>query len=112
MSQPDPQQQQMQQMEQQFLIQKAQMELAQLQADVEHTQAQTINEVIDAQLKPEETKARILASITKYMPNQADQANAEFTRRVKLAELMLKEQEMDNNLEIVEKQMTSKLKSA
>ena len=110
MSQPDPQQQQMLQMEQQYLIQKAQTELGQLQADLELTQAKTINEVIDAQLKPEEAKARILAAITKYMPSEEDKASVEFERRVKLAELMLKEQDMDNNLAIVQKQMTKSLK--
>jgi hypothetical protein len=112
MSQPDPQQQQMQQMEQQYLTQKAQIEIGQLQADLELTQAKTINEVIDAQLKPEEAKARILAAITKYMPSEDDKASAEFERRVKLAELMLKEQDMDNNLAIVQKQMSKSLKDS
>ena len=102
MMQPNPEEQQMQQMAQQMQMQAAQLEMAKLQADVEYTQARTLNEVIDAQLKPEETRAKIMSAITTNLPDNDEKA---FNRRVKIAELMLKEQDIDQNMEVVKLQM-------
>ena len=53
-----------------------------------------------------ETQAKILASTTKNLP-QGNESN-EFDKRVKIAELMLKEADMKNKSKIVELQMAEK----
>jgi hypothetical protein len=46
--------------------------------------------------------------MTKNLPNQDDQASKEFDKRVKIAELMLKEADIKNKSKIVELQMAEK----
>jgi len=46
--------------------------------------------------------------MTKNLPNQDDQASREFDKRVKIAELMLKEADIKNKSKIVELQMADK----
>jgi hypothetical protein len=48
------------------------------------------------------------ASLTKNLPNQDDLASKEFDKRVKIAELMLKEADIKNKSKIVELQMADK----
>jgi hypothetical protein len=64
--------------------------------------------MVEAQLAPEETKAKVLSSVSRNLPNEDDAANKEFDRRVKIAELMLKEADLDNNSKIVKMQMKEK----
>ena len=49
-----------------------------------------------------------MAAMTKNLPNQDDQASREFDKRVKIAELMLKEADIKNKSKIVELQMADK----
>jgi hypothetical protein len=49
-----------------------------------------------------------MAAMTKNLPNQDDQASKEFDKRVKIAELMLKEADIKNKSKIVELQMADK----
>jgi hypothetical protein len=102
LAQPDPQQQQIQQ-------QAAQLQLADAEASVREKQAKAAKDAaeaqktaIEAQLLPEETRAKIMAAVSKNLPNQDDAAKTEFDRRVKIAELMLKEADLANNTKIVE----------
>ena len=64
--------------------------------------------MIEAQLMPEEIKAKVIASTTVNLPNQDDLASREFDKRVKIADLMLKEQDIKNKGKIVEMQMSDK----
>jgi hypothetical protein len=57
---------------------------------------------------PEEIKAKVIASTTVNLPNQDDLASKEFDKRVKIADLMLKEQDIKNKGKIVEMQMSDK----
>jgi hypothetical protein len=57
-------------------------------------------------LKPQEVQAKIIASSTNNLPNNDDLASREFDRRVKIADLMLKEADMKNKSKIVELQMS------
>jgi ATP-dependent DNA ligase len=57
---------------------------------------------------PQEVQAKNMAATTKNLPNQSDQASAEFDKRVKIAELMLKESDIKNKAKIVELQMADK----
>jgi hypothetical protein len=46
--------------------------------------------------------------LTKNLPNQDEAASREFDKRVKIAELMLKEADIKNKSKIVELQMANK----
>ena len=58
-------------------------------------------------MKPQEVQAKVQSALTNNLPNQADQASAEFDKRVKIAELMLKEADIKNKSKIVELQMSN-----
>ena len=106
MMQPDPQQQQAQAQVMQLQMQKAQLELADLQADVQLKQAKTQSEVVDTQLKPAELQASIAASASKYLQDSND-PTAEFERRIKLANVALKEKDIDTKRKIAELQVVA-----
>jgi ATP-dependent DNA ligase len=57
---------------------------------------------------PQEVQAKNMAAVTKNLPNQDDLASKEFDKRVKIAELMLKESDIKNKAKIVELQMADK----
>jgi hypothetical protein len=63
--------------------------------------------MVEAQYIPQEVQAKIIASTTNNLPNQPDQASAEFDKRVRIAELMLKEADIKNKSKIVELQMSN-----
>jgi len=51
-------------------------------------------------------QAKMSASLTKNLPNEADANQREFDKRVKIADLMLKEADIKNKSKIVELQMS------
>jgi hypothetical protein len=106
MAQPDPQQDQMQQMQQQLAIQAAQAQIAVNTTQAKRNEAEAMNTMVEAQLKPKEVEAKIISSTTQNLPNNDDLASKEFDRRVKIADLMLKEADMKNKSKIVELQMS------
>jgi hypothetical protein len=108
MAQPDPQAQQMQQAQQQLAMQSAQAQIALVTTQAEQNRADATKKMVEAQYIPQEVQAKIIASTTNNLPNQADQASAEFDKRVKIAELMLKEADIKNKSKIVELQMADK----
>jgi hypothetical protein len=63
---------------------------------------------VEAQLMPQEVQSKNMAAMTKNLPNQDDIASKEFDKRVKIAELMLKEADIKNKSKIVELQMANK----
>jgi hypothetical protein len=93
-NQPNPEQQQLQQ-------QAVQMEMMQKQATVENIQAQTAEIVSRVQQNQVETELLPYEAAAK-LPNETD---TQFERRVKLAELLLKERELETKEDIVEMQM-------
>jgi len=92
------------QMVQQMQLQLAQLELADKQADVQLKQAKAQSEVIDAQLKPAEVQAKIAASASKYL-SDAQNPTAEFERRIKIADLALKEKDINTKMDIAKLQV-------
>jgi len=100
MSEPSEQEQMAQQMQ----MQAAQLELADKQADVELKQAKAQSEIVEAQLKPAEIQARITAAASKYLGDSND-PTAEFERRVKVADLALKEKDIDTKADIARLQV-------
>jgi hypothetical protein len=108
MAQPDPQQAEMQQMQQQLAIQAAQAQIAVNTTQAKRNEAEAMNTMVETQLKPKEVEAKIIASTTQNLPNNDALASQEFDRRVKIADLMLKEKDIENKLKVVEMQTASK----
>lgn len=105
MSQPDPMAQQMAQAQQQLALQAAQAQIAVQTTQAEQNRAEAQKLLTEAQLMPQEVQAKVIASTTKNLP--AGQESSEFDKRVKIAELMLKEADIKNKTKIVELQMNT-----
>ncbi len=103
MSQPSPEQQQMQQMAQQMQMEQSQATTASLQARAQRDQAEAQKTVVETQLLPEELKAKVISSLSTNI--EGENADKEFEKRAKIAELMLKEKDINNKGKIVELQM-------
>ena len=97
--QPDPQQQQAQQ-------QAIQMEMQQKQAETAKTMAETELTKVKAQLAPSETQAKVVAALSTNLDD--DNEGRDFERRAKIADLMLKEKDIESNHEIARMQMAMK----
>jgi hypothetical protein len=105
MSQADPQAQQAAQMQQQLAMQLAQAQIAVQTTQAEQNKAEAQKLLTEAQLMPIELQAKSMAANTKNLPTDDALASREFDKRVKVAELMLKEADIQNKAKIVEKQM-------
>lgn len=106
MAKPDPQAQQIQQVQQQLAMQLAQAQIAVQATQAEQNRAEATKLAVEAQLMPQEMQAKVIGSTTKNLP--AGQESDEFNKRVKIAELMLKEADIKNKSKIVEMQMAEK----
>ena len=103
MSQPNPEAQQQQQMAAQMQMEQAQATTQSLQARAMRDQAEAQKTVVETQLLPEELKAKVISSLSTNIDGQ-NQDN-EFEKRARIADLMLKEKDIDNKGKIVELQM-------
>ena len=106
-AQPNPQAQQLAQMQQQMQMELAQAQLQLVQAQVMESQAKAQKLSIEAQLEPEVVKAKLAAALSTNL-QQGSQDDAEFARRAKIAELMLKEQDIVSNERIAQMQVAAK----
>ncbi len=109
MMQPNPEQQQLQQASQQIQLQGAQAIVAKTTAEAQREAAEAQKVLVETQLLPEEMRAKVIASVSRNLPDEDNAANREFDRRIKVAELMLKEKEMENDLKVVELQTGGKM---
>ena len=105
MSQPNPEQAALQQMQQQLALENAQSQIAVNASKAKQQEAEALKTTIEAQLKPKEIEAKIMSSVTNNLPTNDQLAAQEFDKRVKIAELMLKEADIKNKAKIVELQM-------
>ena len=105
MNQPDPQAKAMAEMQQQLAMQAAQAQIAVNTTQAEQNRAEATKLMTETQLMPQEVQAKVLASATKNLPS-GNESN-EFDKRVKIAELMLKEADIKNKSKIVELQMNN-----
>ena len=108
MMKPNPEQQQMEQAQQQLALQAAQAQIAVNTTQAEQNRAEATKLAVEAQLLPQEVQAKNMAAVTKNLPNEDEAASREFDKRVKIAELMLKEADIKNKSKIVELQMAEK----
>jgi hypothetical protein len=110
MSQPDPQAQQIELAKQQLALQAAQAQIAVNTTQAEQNRAEAAKLMTETQLMPQEVQAKVITATTKNLP--AGNESNEFDKRVKIAELMLKEADIKNKTKIVELQMADKLSVA
>jgi hypothetical protein len=106
MSQPNPEAQQLEQAQQQLALQAAQAQIAVNTTQAEQNRAEAQKLMTETQLMPQESQAKTMAALTKNLPD--DNEGKEFDKRVKIAELMLKEADIKNKSKIVELQMADK----
>jgi hypothetical protein len=107
MSEPDPQAQQMAQ--QQAMLQMAVVEgqAEALKGQAQKYSAEAQHTMVQAQLEPDLVKAKLAAALSTNL-KAGTEDDIEFARRAKMAELMLKEKEIDTNAEITRMQMSAK----
>ena len=103
MSQPNPEQQQMAQMAQQMQMEQSQATTQSLQARAQRDQAEAQKTVVETQLLPEELKAKVISSLSTNI--DGNNQDNEFEKRARIADLMLKEKDINNKGKIVELQM-------
>lgn len=108
LSAPNPEQQQLQKQQAFMQMELIKAQIGELQSKVANNQADAKLTDVTAQLAPDETKAKVLSAISRNLPSEDGQANAEFDRRVKIAELMMKEEEVKSKKAIVAMQMEDK----
>jgi len=103
MSQPNPEQQQQAQMQQQAAMAKLQADLALLQAQTQKATAEAQQTMVETQLMPEELRVKVVQAAATNLDQDAD-----FAKRMKLADLMLKEKDIDSNERIAVAQMQNR----
>ena len=103
MSQPNPEQQQQQQMQQEAVMAKLQADLQLLQAQIQKTNAEAQQTTVETQLMPEELRVKVVQAAATNLDQDAD-----FAKRMKLADLMLKEKDIDSNERISMMQMQNR----
>ena len=106
-AQPNPQAQQLAQMQQQMQMELAQAQLQLVQSQVMESQAKAQKLAVEAQLEPEVVRAKLAAALSTNL-QQGSQDDAEFARRAKIAELMLKERDIVSNERIAQMQVAAK----
>jgi hypothetical protein len=106
-SKPDPQQQQMQQQQMQMQMEMGQAQLQLVQAQTMEAQARAQKYAVEAQLEPEVVKAKMAAAISTNI-QQGNADDAEFEKRARIADLMLKEADIKSNERIAAMQVSYK----
>jgi hypothetical protein len=94
-SQPDPQAQQMAMVAQQTQVEFQKAQTAALQGQAAESQARAGKYVIETQLAPQELEIEKIEAITRNL-REGDEDDKEFERRMKIAEVALKEKNLNN----------------
>ena len=106
-AQPNPEAQQMQQMQMQQQMELGQAQLQLVQAQAMEAQARAQKYMIEAQLEPQVVQAKMTAAIsTNLQAGEGD--DSEFAKRAKIAELMLKNKDIESNERIAAMQVSSR----
>jgi len=106
MSQPNPEAQQAAMQQQQAQMAMLEAQLAELQAKAQKQQAEAAKAMAEAQATPQLAQAKLVAALS----NNLDENNEakDFERRVKLAELALKQEDIQSNERIAALQTMAK----
>jgi hypothetical protein len=109
-SEPNPEAQQAQQAQMQVQMETAQAQLQLVQAQAAKYGAEAQETQVNTQLAPQLAQAKLAAALSTNL-QAGDGDDAEFAKRAKIAELMLKEKDIVSNERIATMQMKSKSKS-
>jgi hypothetical protein len=107
MSMPDPQAQQAAQQQQQMQLALVQAELADKQSKAQKQSAEAQKALADAQTAPQIAQAKIIGALSTNL-NENNEGQ-DFERRLKLAELALKQEDIRSNERIATLQTRAKL---
>jgi len=107
MSMPDPQAQQAAQQQQQMQLALVQAELADKQSKAQKQSAEAQKALVDAQTAPQIAQAKIIGALSTNL-NENNEGQ-DFERRLKLAELALKQEDIRSNERIATLQTRAKL---
>ena len=107
MNQPNPAAQQAQQQALQLQQAQAQAQMQVLSAQAQKYSAEAQKTMVEAQLEPQVVQAKMAAALSTNI-HQGSADDAEFARRAKMAELMLKEADIKSNERIAMAQMSLK----
>jgi hypothetical protein len=106
MSQPNPEQKQQQKEAAAAQASLVQAQIADTQASAMVKQAEAQKTQVEAQIAPDVAKAKLIAALSTNLDN--DNETKDFERRIKLADLSLKEKEINSNEKITMMQMQNK----
>ena len=109
MNQPNPEEQQMQQAQQQLQMQTMEAQLQVLQAQAAKYSAEAQQTLVETQLEPQVVQAKLVAALATNLQDGTGD-DVEFERRAKIAELLLKEEDIVSNERIATMQMQSKIR--
>jgi len=109
MNQPNPEEQQMQQAQQQLQMQTMEAQLQVLQAQAAKYSAEAQQTLVETQLEPQVVQAKLVAALSNNLQDGTGD-DVEFQRRAKVAELLLKEEDIVSNERIATMQMQSKIR--
>ena len=109
-SEPNPEAQQAQQAQMQVQMETAAAQLQVLQAQAAKYGAEAQETQVNTQLAPQLAQAKLAAALSNNL-QAGDGDDAEFAKRAKIAELMLKEKDIVSNERIATMQMKNKSKS-
>ena len=102
-AQPSPEAQQAAQAQQQAQMALQAAQIKELEGKAQKASAEAQKAAVEAQLAPEEVKAKIISAISNNL--NEDNEGKDFERRMKIAELMLKEEEVKAKSRMVDVQM-------
>lgn len=108
MSQPDPAAQQAAMAQQQAQMQLLAAQVQELQAKAAREAAEAQKATVEAEVAPQIAQAKYIAALSNNL--NEDNESKDFERRVKLAEIALKEKDIDSNERIALAQMETKRK--
>lgn len=103
LSQPNPEQQQAAQMQQQAQMAAVQADMQLKQAQAQKAAAEAQKAQVEAQLEPEVVRAKLVSALSNNL--NEDNESKDFERRAKIAELMIKERDIESNERIAMMQM-------
>jgi hypothetical protein len=105
MNQPNPEQQQMQQMQMEMQMRLVQAQIAKAEAEAQEAQAKAQKTMVEAQLAPQELQMKLVTSAS---TNLNEETTDDFERRLKVANLVMKEREIESKENIVAAQLATK----
>jgi hypothetical protein len=106
-AQPNPEAEQMQQQQMQAQMAQMQAQLSLVQSQAQKYAAEAQKATVEAQLEPQVVQAKLAAALSNNL-QKGDADEAEFAKRARIAELMLKEEDIKSNERIAQMQMATK----